>query len=113
MVPPTITAASATRSRRHSLTVSRRGALVRAYVSLRPVDEVHTLGDRGFAGLLLTPHDLGDEKRHGVALALALVEVDHRALPEEHVAGDDGAVVPELLLAVQDQTAVRHQRSHH
>src|SRR5439155_22319611 len=116
MVPPTITAASApsaTRSRRHSLTVSRRGALVRAYVSLRPVDEVHTLGDRGLARLLVPPHDLGDEEGHGVTLALALVQVDDGALPHQDVAGDNGAVVAELLLAVEDEAAVRPQRSHH
>jgi len=53
------------------------------------VNEVEALGDRRFAALLVTPHGLGHEERHGAALALLLVQIDDAPLPDQHVTDDD------------------------
>src|SRR5207302_3845341 len=80
---------------------------------LRAVDEVEALGDRRFAALLVTPHGLGHEERHGAALALLLVQVDDASFADQHVADHDRPVVVELLLTVEHEAALGEQLPHH
>src|SRR5918994_2298178 len=81
-------------------------------VYLRAVNEVEALGDRRFAALLVTPHGLGHEERHGAALALLLVQVDDTPLADQHVTDNDRPVVVELLLTVEHETALGEQLPH-
>src|SRR5947209_4476521 len=74
------------------------------------VDEVHPRGDHGLAGFGVLEDVLGDEERHRLALAVLLVDVGDLALALEDVADHERTVVLELLLAVEDEAALLHQR---
>ncbi len=67
--------------------------------------------DHGLGRGLVAPHRLGHEEGHGLALGLLGVGVGDMALTDEHVTHDDGAVVDELLLTVEDDPALGHERA--
>src|SRR5680860_291333 len=78
-----------------------------------PVDEVEALCDDRLTGVVVAPDGLHHHEGHRLALALLLVEVDDLALTREHVAHHDRLVIPELLLAVQDDPALRREAPHY
>src|SRR5680860_221932 len=92
-----------------TLPSSRPLMLVRSYA----VNEVEALRHDGLVGLLVAPDRLGDEERHGLALALLLVEIRDLALADEHVADHERTVILELLLAVEHDPAPPEQLAHH
>src|ERR1700734_404758 len=80
--------------------------------SLGPVDQVEAGRPHRLARRLVAPVGLRADEGPRPPLGLLLVGVGDGTFADEHVAHLHRAVVEELLLAVQDQAALRHERPH-